>query len=69
MPIKTTIAAFFMLICGSLFLIFGTYVYVADVRTGSDRGLAMLALGILSKYIYYICVSIYIIYAFVYIYI
>jgi len=47
LPIKTTVAAFFMLICGTLFLIFGTYVYVADVRTDSDRGLAMLALGLL----------------------
>jgi hypothetical protein len=49
-PPKTTVAALFMLVAGSIFLCSGLYIYFADLRAKSDRGLAMVVLGLLSKH-------------------
>ena len=38
-PPKTTLAALFMLVGGTTFLLSGIYVYFADMLAGSDRGL------------------------------
>ena len=48
-PPKTTLAALFMLVTGTSFLLSGVYVYFANILTGSDRGLGLIVLGLLSK--------------------
>jgi hypothetical protein len=47
LPPKTTVAAAFMFIAGSVFLVAGLYIYFMNLRAGSDRGLAMVLLGLL----------------------
>ena len=49
-PPKTTLAALFMLVTGTSFLLSGVYVYFANILTGSDRGLGLMVLGLLSKF-------------------
>ena len=48
-PPKTTFVALFLLTVGFGFLLSGIFVYFADLRAESDRGLAMAFLGLLSK--------------------
>jgi hypothetical protein len=48
-PLKTTLAAVFMLIFGTIFLFAGTFVYFEHNYSNSDRGVGMFVLGLLSE--------------------
>ena len=49
-PLRTTLAAVFMLGVGSVFLVAGVHVLFTDLRGESgSQGLAMIVLGMLSK--------------------
>jgi hypothetical protein len=52
-PLRTTLAAVFMLGVGSIFLLASFHVFFTDLRRGSgSQGLAMIVLGMLSKFQY-----------------
>ena len=52
-PLKTTSAALFLLAGGVLLLLSGTYIFFSDMDyEGSSRGLEIILLGMLSKFLY-----------------
>jgi hypothetical protein len=54
-PFRTTLAAVFMLGVGSIFLLASFDVFFTDLRRGSgSQGLAMIVLGMLSKFLYHL---------------
>lgn len=54
-PIKATIVALFLFIGGLLFLALGLSILLSRIMEhGKDRGLAMIVLGGISKFLYHI---------------
>ena len=51
-PLRTTLAALFLLAGGVLSLLSGTYIFFSDMdHEGSSRGLEIILLGMLSKFL------------------